>query len=206
MNEAQIRAEFEAWYRDKFCKTLSGMATDEMMYIGSNGEYSSFHVRGAWEGWQAALSAKSVPDEVEALRHQLKIEQRFRELSLVGAAPGHDYWERYFQAKFEVELAKLAAAPQPTDDRVRELEAKYNELIMAVARKFPNETRHDTAVRYIRNAEEPTDDRVRNLLMRVAEKVRELEHYPRKYGPLCSHTLTQIVDEVLNEAKKEDNK
>jgi hypothetical protein len=31
---------------------------------------------------------------------------------------------------------------------------KYNELIYAVARKFPNETRHQTALRYIRSAEE----------------------------------------------------
>lgn len=38
-------------------------------------------------------------------------------------------------------------------DKVRELEAKYNELIMAVARKFPNETRHQTALRYINEAE-----------------------------------------------------
>lgn len=44
---------------------------------------------------------------------------------------------------------------QPTDDRVRELENKYNELLMAVASKFPNETRHETALRYIRNAEAP---------------------------------------------------
>lgn len=30
----------------------------------------------------------------------------------------------------------------------------YNELIMAVVRKFPNETRHQTALRYIREAED----------------------------------------------------
>lgn len=31
--------------------------------------------------------------------------------------------------------------------------AQYNELIMAVERKFPGETRHQTALRYIRQAE-----------------------------------------------------
>ena len=33
------------------------------------------------------------------------------------------------------------------------LHEKYQELIMAVARKFPNETRHETALRYINQAE-----------------------------------------------------
>lgn len=31
---------------------------------------------------------------------------------------------------------------------------KYNELIMTVARKFPDETRHQTALRYIQEAEQ----------------------------------------------------
>jgi hypothetical protein len=31
--------------------------------------------------------------------------------------------------------------------------AKYNELLYAVARKFPGETRHDTALRYIQKCE-----------------------------------------------------
>lgn len=33
----------------------------------------------------------------------------------------------------------------------------YNELIMAVQRKFPGEIRHDTALRYIKRAEELSD-------------------------------------------------
>ena len=36
--------------------------------------------------------------------------------------------------------------------QVKKLE-EYNELIMAVGKKYPNETRHETALRYIRNAE-----------------------------------------------------
>jgi hypothetical protein len=35
-----------------------------------------------------------------------------------------------------------------------ELRKKYDELIYAVGRKFPNETRHQTALRYINSAEE----------------------------------------------------
>jgi hypothetical protein len=37
--------------------------------------------------------------------------------------------------------------------QIKELQAKYYELLYGVARKFPNETRHETALRYIRNAE-----------------------------------------------------
>jgi hypothetical protein len=33
------------------------------------------------------------------------------------------------------------------------LHNKYNNLIMAVASKYPNESRHDTALRYIKEAE-----------------------------------------------------
>ena len=33
----------------------------------------------------------------------------------------------------------------------------YNELLSAVGNKYPNETRHATALRYIRRAEEPSE-------------------------------------------------
>ena len=33
------------------------------------------------------------------------------------------------------------------------LRDKYNELIMAVGRKFPNESRHSTALRYVQETE-----------------------------------------------------
>ena len=37
--------------------------------------------------------------------------------------------------------------------QIKELQAKYYELLYGVMSKFPNETRHETALRYIRNAE-----------------------------------------------------
>lgn len=40
------------------------------------------------------------------------------------------------------------------DAEISELRKDYNELIMAVARKFENETRHQTALRYINQAEQ----------------------------------------------------
>ena len=35
----------------------------------------------------------------------------------------------------------------------QELAVKYNELLYAVERKFPDESRHETALRYIKQAE-----------------------------------------------------
>src|SRR5690606_30228371 len=55
--------------------------------------------------------------------------------------------------------ARLAEAEKRADAavaRLREvegIEGKYRELLYAVGRKYPGETRHDTALRYIRQAE-----------------------------------------------------
>lgn len=38
-------------------------------------------------------------------------------------------------------------------ERIAELEAKYQSLIMQVGTKHPNESRHETALRYIKQAE-----------------------------------------------------
>ena len=39
-------------------------------------------------------------------------------------------------------------------DKLQEIRGKYSELLYAVARKFPGESRHETALRYIKAAEE----------------------------------------------------
>ena len=41
--------------------------------------------------------------------------------------------------------------------RETRLETRYNELLMAVSRKHPGESRHETALRYICEAEATTD-------------------------------------------------
>ncbi len=41
------------------------------------------------------------------------------------------------------------------EDKWISVEKKYNELIMAVESKYPNETRYETALRYIKQAEMP---------------------------------------------------
>ena len=63
-----------------------------------------------------------------------------------------------------IESASLTAAPVPAvpspreatlPDAAGERERLYEELLFAVGNKYPNETRHQTALRYIRQAEEP---------------------------------------------------
>ena len=52
----------------------------------------------------------------------------------------------------------LAAAPTtPVSEDRNKLEL-YGELLYAVANKFPGESRHQTALRYIRNAEKGSDN------------------------------------------------
>ena len=42
-------------------------------------------------------------------------------------------------------------------NRIAAMHDRYNELIMAVAQKWPNETRHQTALRYIQQQERACD-------------------------------------------------
>ena len=49
-----------------------------------------------------------------------------------------------------------AAMKTLRDERDR-LRRDYDELIMAVGNKYPGETRHQTALRYIQRAEEPSN-------------------------------------------------
>ena len=49
--------------------------------------------------------------------------------------------------------AKLFATPQPASEDARDA-ARYRELIYAVRSKYPDESCHETALRYIRQAEE----------------------------------------------------
>jgi len=53
--------------------------------------------------------------------------------------------------------AKAHIASQ-VSSAVVEAREPYNELIMAVGNKYAGETRHETALRYIRQAEAPTEN------------------------------------------------
>lgn len=52
---------------------------------------------------------------------------------------------------------KLDHAVEPLVEEIKVLKDKYHELIMAVGNKYEGETRHETAKRYIQEAEKPND-------------------------------------------------
>jgi hypothetical protein len=60
------------------------------------------------------------------------------------------------------------------DLRIRELEEKYNELIFEVGNKYRGETRHQTALKYIKRAEEVNGLEVEK--MRIEEVPNEPRH------------------------------
>jgi len=59
-----------------------------------------------------------------------------------------------FHRCFEFEK-QLAACERQRDELKADAE-RYQELLYAVQRKFPNESRHETALRYIKHAEAPS--------------------------------------------------
>lgn len=68
MNTEKMREEFErAYMRDLVGHSLS--AGCEWLERGSDGEYRSFHARGAWWSWQASRAAIEVelPYDSDAL-------------------------------------------------------------------------------------------------------------------------------------------
>jgi hypothetical protein len=56
-------------------------------------------------------------------------------------------------SKQSKELREITRQYERDHQRYEEICTNYYELLYEVARKFPNETRHQTALRYIRNAE-----------------------------------------------------
>jgi len=59
----------------------------------------------------------------------------------------------YLDQKNAYKYYQLYFSEHPKELLTRPNDAKYEELLMAVARKFPNESRHETALRYITEAE-----------------------------------------------------
>jgi len=58
------------------------------------------------------------------------------------------------QARLQPSPEADCSASELTSQPERPLADRYNELLYAVAKKFPGESRHETALRYIRQAEE----------------------------------------------------
>lgn len=72
-------------------------------------------------------------------------------------SPFDEYWNNIVPAMWEVKEwnnEKIKAVVKCAFDAGRgTLSEKYFELLYAVAQKFPDETRHQTALRYIQQAE-----------------------------------------------------
>ena len=63
---------------------------------------------------------------------------------------GNTWDENPFKDFLETSITQALAEER---ERVVEVEEKYQELIMAVEKKYEGETRHETALKYIRRAE-----------------------------------------------------
>lgn len=113
MDEEQMRAKFEAWWASEY------PALDVEKIDAPFKAWADF----AYVGWQAALSAKSVPDGYVLV--PIEIISKFPELNL----SNYSYEDIVNINEWGIEVCQ--AAPQPTDDRVRELEkdaARYRWL------------------------------------------------------------------------------
>lgn len=101
-----------------------------------------------WAAYEAMLAA--APQQDETKRSFPKVDTRPKR---DGWAPG-DYCNTCHRCSCEFVGDKRAntcadCAYGPEDELAR----LYRELLYAVERKFPGESRHETALRYIRNAE-----------------------------------------------------
>lgn len=55
-------------------------------------------------------------------------------------------------------LVSLLARAEEAEGQLQALQRDYHELILAVGNKYPGESRHETALRYIRRAEQPSGE------------------------------------------------
>lgn len=138
MNEEQIRAEFEVWYKGKYWSRLSDRAVSIAFRTKSNGEYDSYRIRDAWEIWRAALASQAKEMERILLENKelhidlakMKADETLAsqaERVLPKQEPLGSEFEKVLHENLD-SLYETGAAPQPTDERVRELERQINLL------------------------------------------------------------------------------
>lgn len=76
---------------------------------------------------------------------------------------GNHFVRKWIQSQFATKdkrITDLLKQVQIDNDEIcyrKDKRAKYNELIMAVGMKYPDESRHETALRYIQQAERLSD-------------------------------------------------
>jgi two-component SAPR family response regulator len=90
------------------------------------------------------LVKKATLDRLDRWRFESELEKLEKRLD------GHERrFDRLELWRFESEIRKRLGEKAP-----KTIEQLYHELLYAVGSKYPNETRHQTALRYIREAEE----------------------------------------------------
>jgi len=94
----------------------------------------------------------------------------------IKAAVSYDEWQAIWFKALEHERRKTAPAVSPVDIESLRL---YHELLLAVGEKYPGETRHETALRYIRQAEAPARE---VDVEAVRERIESLEYAEKWLG------------------------
>jgi hypothetical protein len=94
-NKPDRREAFEKHFMNKW-------RVDTKPLRGGN-NYFSDAWEGAWQAWQHQQS------RIEMLENKLRVEEKLRIENLKEPAVGHNYWERYFKAKYEVDIESLQA-------------------------------------------------------------------------------------------------
>ena len=69
------------------------------------------------------------------------------------------------------ELSEAKAEIERLECELASAKRNYMDLIMAVGEKYPNETRHQTALRYIRERETPSTDQAKCSALKEGESV-----------------------------------
>lgn len=102
---------------------------------------------------QKDKAIKSCHTEITGLMESFDFEREKLKEQLELAKNKRDYFEQGHITVLE-ELNDLHDENIVLKARNEKLDRDYNELIMAVAQKFPNESRHETALRYINQREQ----------------------------------------------------
>jgi len=94
---------------------------------------------------------ESQQKEIDCL--ETAFEHKCEELEMVRDGAFVDALKEIEELRKTIPDSSIRAALEAKDMEIAELKSKYMELIFAVARKFPNESRHQTALRYIEETE-----------------------------------------------------
>ena len=103
--------------------------------------------------WTHFCNDPSVKKPWTAMLLENKDENPIEKLASYGEHSGATYGDTELEAIAELFIDQYSEQIADLQKQNAALQAKYQELIMQVVRKFPDETRHETVLRYIKNAE-----------------------------------------------------